>query len=484
MKVKRNKKRLPLNLFETTFALILIIGFLAVLNHGHTLAQEACTDQIAGKSRVQLEQELEACNKEIAEWTEILNKTKKDSASFATDIAALTAKINAAQANIKGKNIAINNLTKDIATKQSEISVLDTRIDQGKRAIADILRKTNDINSYSLVEAIFSDKNLSEFFVDIDTYASTERALASLFEELRTVKALTESEKAILNKKREAEAAARASLEAAKKVVEIANAEKKTLLAINQTKVKTYAQVLADRQAKAAQIRSVLFPLRDAVAIPFGTALQYAEAASEKTGVEAALILAILKQETNLGANVGTCNRPQDIRKWTDIMPGPTHYSNYLKNGKTCSGPNSPCSYRDDQTAFVRIIDKIDRYDSPEGVPLSCPWGAGWGGAMGPSQFIPTTWELFESKISSALGINVSDPWNPQHAIMATALYLKELIGSTGDPYTDQRTAACRYYSGRTCYVNGRVGDGLSYGNSVMNIVASIQRDIDFLQTL
>src|SRR3989344_2185626 len=377
MKVKRNKKRLPLNLFETTFALILIIGFLAVLNHGHTLAQEACTDQIAGKSRVQLEQELEACNKEIAEWTEILNKTKKDSASFATDIAALTAKINAAQANIKGKNIAINNLTKDIATKQSEISVLDTRIDQGKRAIADILRKTNDINSYSLVEAIF------------------------------------------------------------------------------QTKEKTYAQVLADRQAKAAQIRSVLFPLRDAVAIPFGTALQYAEAASEKTGVEAALILAILKQETNLGANVGTCNRPQDIRKWTDIMPGPTHYSNYLKNGKTCSGPNSPCSYRDDQTAFVRIIDKIDRYDSPEGVPLSCPWGAGWGGAMGPSQFIPTTWELFESKISSALGIETSDPWNPQHAIMATALYLKELIGSTGDPYTDQRTAACRYYSGRTCYVNG-----------------------------
>jgi len=173
-------------------------------------AQEsACTDQIASKSRDQLERELEVCNREIAEWTETLNKTRKDSASFTTDIAILTAKINAAQANIKGKNIAIANLTKDIATKQSEISVLDNRIVNGKKAISAILRKTNDINSYSLVEAMLSDKNLSEFLVDIDTYASTERALADLFTELRTVRKLTEAEKTTLNKRREAEAAAR-----------------------------------------------------------------------------------------------------------------------------------------------------------------------------------------------------------------------------------------------------------------------------------
>src|SRR3989344_4647244 len=91
-------------------------------------AQSACTDQIAGKSRDQLERELEACNQEIAEWTAELEKAKANSASFQRDITALTAKINAAQANIKGKNIAIANLTKDIAIKQSEISVLDTRI--------------------------------------------------------------------------------------------------------------------------------------------------------------------------------------------------------------------------------------------------------------------------------------------------------------------------------------------------------------------
>src|SRR3989344_5172034 len=140
-------------------------------------AQSACTSNISGKSRAQLEQELEACNKEITEWTATLNNTKQESASFARDVAALTAKINAAQANIKAKNIGIANLTKDIAVKQSEINILDNRIVKGKQAIADILRKTNDINSYSLVETMLSDKNLSEFFIDMDPYASTEKAL-------------------------------------------------------------------------------------------------------------------------------------------------------------------------------------------------------------------------------------------------------------------------------------------------------------------
>src|SRR3989338_10233280 len=283
--------------------LTFFISLSIVLLPSVTFGQTACTDQIAGKSRTQLEQELEVCNKEIAEWTATLNKTKNDSASFTRDIAALTAKIKVAQANIKGKNIAIANLTKDIATKQSEISLLNTRITTGQKAIADILRKTNDINSYSLVEAMFSDKNLSEFFVDIDTYASTERALADLFTELRTVRNLTEAQKATLNKKREAEAAARASLEASKKEVEINQAEKKTLLAINQTKEKTYAQVLADRQAKAAKIRSTLFPLRDAGPIEFGDALRYAEAASAKTGVRAAFILGIFATESGKGSD-------------------------------------------------------------------------------------------------------------------------------------------------------------------------------------
>ena len=425
-------------------------------------AQESvCTDQIAGKSRAQLERELEACDKEIAEWTETLNRAKRDSASFATDIAALTAKIKAAQANIKGKNIAIANLTKDIAIKQSKISILNTRITNGKKAIADILRKTNDINSYSLVEAMFSDKNLSEFFVDIDTYASTERALADLFTELRTVRNLTEAQKATLNKKREAEAAARASLEASKKEVEINQAEKKTLLAINQTKEKTYAQVLADRQAKAAQIKAALFPLRDSVAIPFGTALQYAEAARSKTGVKPSLILAILQQESNLGANVGSC-------VITNLTSGETKSVN---NGNIFSNGIHPAR---DLPPLQSILKNLGR--NPLETRVSCPVSPtfGFGGAMGPAQFIPSTWMGYKDEVARITGRNPANPWNIEDAFMASALKLSK-GGASSKTRAGEIAAAKAYYSGNSQCSKSACN---SYASAVLNKAAIIEQSL------
>ena len=55
-------------------------------------------------------------------------------------------------------------------------------------------------------------------------------------------------------------------------------------------------------------------------------------------------------------------------------------------------------------------------------------------------------------------------------------------MGSTGDSYVDERTAACRYYSGKTCYGSRGANVGLNYGNNVMSKAANIQKDIDFLQ--
>ncbi|MBI1974632.1 MAG: lytic murein transglycosylase [Candidatus Zambryskibacteria bacterium] len=447
------------------FAPILILFLFAPLI---AKAESSCTNQIAGKSRSQLEQELEACNKEIAQWQETLNNTKQLSASYARDVALLTAKINVALANIKSKNIAINNLSKDIATKQSEINVLDGRIIKGKNAIGAILRKTNDINSYSLAEAMLSDKNLSEFFVDIDTYSSTEKALEDLFAELRGVKAQTETEKIELNKKREAEAAAKAALEAAKREVEVANNQKKTLLAASQSNEKTYGQILADRQAKAAQIRATLFPLVDAGAISFGTALQYAQAASDKTNVRPALILGILQQESNLGANVGRCII-------TNLATGETRNVN---TSYTWSNGIHPTR---DLPLLRDILKNLGR--DPYSTKVSCPVAgiAGYGGAMGPTQFIPSTWNLLVPKITDATGKTLPDPWSPSDAIMASAIYLRDR-GAAAGTYEAERQAACRYYSGRSCSTARHIA---AYGNQVMSRASNIQLTmIDPLQNL
>lgn len=432
---------------------------------------DPCSASISGQSHEQLQVSLDACNADIAKWTSILNSTKQDSASFSQEVAALTAKINIAQTNIKAKNIAIANLGKDITAKQATINFLDNKIEQGRVTLANLLRATNQIDIYSLPEAILSNKDFSEFFVDVDAYSATSHALENVFAELRGNKIQTQAEKDSLKKQQDETANARATIEAAKKQVEINQAQKKVLLAESQNREKTYGQVLAERQAKAAQIRAALFNLRDTAAIPFGTALQYAQEAGGKTGVDPAFLLAILTQESNLGQNVGAC-------LLTNFNTGDGKGAN---TGTFKSRVMSPTR---DIPIFLDILSKVG--GDPYNTRVSC-WQAlysstgapiGWGGAMGPAQFIPSTWKLFASRIASLSGSTNPDPWNARDALFASAIYLGDL-GANSTSYTAQKNAACRYYSGSSCktsYAN-------TYGNSVMALATKIQTTmIDPLQ--
>jgi len=91
---------------------------------------------------------------------------------------------------------------------------------------------------------------------------------------------------------------------------------------------------------------------------------------------------------------------------------------------------------------------------------------------MGPAQFIPSTWKLFETRLKTALGYTAS-PWNPKDAFMASAMYLTDL-GAVGNSPSLQHKAACRYY--------GTGGTTCSYSNSVMRLKVGIQANIDLLQ--
>jgi membrane-bound lytic murein transglycosylase B len=428
---------------------------------------DPCNTSIAGKTNAQLQADLDACNKEIERWQGILNNTKQNTANYASEVAKLTARINTAQANIKSKTLAISKLNTNISEKEKTITALEERIQNDIDHIAELVRKTKEIDSFSVAEAVLSEKDLSDFFVDVDSYASTRSSLMALVDSLRGTKTLTEEEKAKLAKQRDAESAAKAEIEASKRKVEAAQKEQKSLLTESQNQEKAYANLVAEKQARAAAIRTALFGLRDSEAIPFGTALQYAQEASQKTGVRAALILGILQQESNLGANVGTC-------VITDLSSGSTRNVN---SGRVFTNGIHPTR---DLPLLQSLLPALGR--DPLTTKVSCPLSIGYGGAMGPAQFIPSTWNLMRNKIASAIGVATPDPWNPAHAIMAMAIYLRDLGAATG-VYQNERTAACRYYSGKNCYTaSGAPNTGLSYGNSVMSKATALQANIDLLQ--
>jgi membrane-bound lytic murein transglycosylase B len=131
-----------------------------------------------------------------------------------------------------------------------------------------------------------------------------------------------------------------------------------------------------------------------------------------------------------------------------------------------------------DTGPFQSIVSALGL--DPYKTVVSCPQSVGWGGAMGPAQFIPSTWELFASRIANALNETSTNPWNPQDAFMASSLYLTDL-GAINGSYTGEKNAACKYYSGRSCSSSSLVN---SYGLQVLAKASDIQLSINFLQGL
>lgn len=399
-----------------------------------------------------------------AELADLLAKQKdqqKNTGTLKGDVDYLNAQIKALQSKIKARSLAIAQLKVSITEKSTKIDTLSEKIYRQYDSLAQLLRNTNEFDQYDLTYLLVSDASLSEFYGNLESYASLKQAIKRSVDEIKGIKTETEEEKKSLEEKQNAEADAKYELEQSQKKVAQTEAEKKRLLNISKQKEAEYQKLATEKKAKADKIRAALFELRDSKAIPFGTALSYAEQAERATGVRPALVLAILRQESNLGANVGTCNRPNDppSKLWDKIMH-PTR----------------------DIPSYERITEALGVPKA--GTPLSCPQNVGYGGAMGPSQFIPSTWELFAKKIASALGITgMPDPWNPLHAITATSTYMGELGAGSGS-YTAERNAACRYYSGSFCPASSNTARNRNirnYGNSVMALAEKIQADIDLL---
>jgi membrane-bound lytic murein transglycosylase B len=425
---------------------------------------------VFAQSKAELEQNLKDLEAQINALTQNIDQTKKQGATLKNDISVLTQKIEQSKLKIKSHNAAITRLSQNISEKNRIIVTLDEKVGRQKDSMSQIMRKTRYMEQYSLVDFGLQSDSLSTFFSDIDSFSMVNRALSQSFKEIKATRTELEEVKSELLDAKDEEQLKKLAQESEKKAVESNQKEKSTLLTITKNQETEYKKVLADREKEAAQIRARLFALRDTASISFGQAYDYALAASKTTGVRPALILAILMQESSLGINVGTC---------------------YLKDYSTGDGigintgaskPRTMSPTRD-VPIFKTITTKLGR--DPLKTPVSC-WipmysggqPSGWGGAMGPSQFIPSTWQLFETRIAQSTGSSLADPWNPYHAITATAMYLGDLGAVSGNE-ASERNSACKYYSGRSCASSGA---GAGYGNSVMKKLYSMQADIDKLQ--
>jgi membrane-bound lytic murein transglycosylase B len=397
-----------------------------------------------------------------AELKDLLAKQadqQKTTGTLKGDVDYLTTQINALKTKIKARALVIAQLKVNIQDKVNTIVSLSAKIDREHESLAQLLRNTNQFDNESLVNLILSDNNLSDFYSDVESYTSINEAVKTSVDTIRGVQTQTEAVKQSLETQQNAATDAKAELESAQKQVAVSQAQQKQLLAISQNKEAQYATLAAQKKAQADKIRSALFNLAGISSkIDFGTALNYANMAATKTGIDPAFLLAILTQESNLGGNVGQC-----------YMTNTTTGAGVGKNtGTPFANVMNPTR---DVPVFLSIA--VDLNINAFQTAVSCPiaGAGGYGGAMGPAQFIPSTWKLFASRIQSLLGYE-GNPWAPQDAFMASALYLTDL-GGIGTSASAQSRAACSYY--------GTKSSSCSYSRSVQKLRSTIQSNIDLL---
>jgi membrane-bound lytic murein transglycosylase B len=412
------------------------------------------------------------CKNELArieaELQELLAKQKeqqKQTGTLKGDVDYLTSQINALKAKIKARSLAIAQLRINITEKANTINSLSTKIAREYESLAQLLRNTNEFDDENLVHLILSDNTVSNFYSDLESYASIKQAVKDSVDVIRGVKTQTEIIKQDLETKQDAETDAKAELENAQKSVAKSEADKKQLLAISKEKEAAYQQLAAQKKIQADKIRAALFPLAGTTTkIDFGTALLYAEEAQKATGIDPAFLLAILTQESNLGANVGQCYLTNQTTGAGVGKNTGTPFANVMK-------PMGLPGRKGDVDDFIKITTALGLNTFQTAV--SCPIAGvgGYGGAMGPAQFIPSTWAGYVSRLQSLLG-HAPNPWNPRDAFFASAMFLTDR-GAVGSSASAQSKAACSYY--------GTGGASCTYGNSVMNLKAKIQADIDLL---
>jgi peptidoglycan hydrolase CwlO-like protein len=424
--------------------------------------------------KARLEAELRNVELQIKNQEVLVEGKQAERQSLERDIQLLDAQIKKAKLGIQARGLAIVQLEDQIGDKEGVINVLTERLENQRQSLAQLIRKTQEVDNYSLIEILLGKKHFSYFFEDLESFHAIKSSLNQSLDLLKEIKTDTEDQKQSLVEKQLSEEEMRRVQEGEKKTIETRESEKNKILKVTKGEEVAYKQLLETQKKTAAQLRAQLFSLLgDNGQIPFPEAVALAEYAGGKTGVSPALLLAVVEQESNYGSHTGSC-LVGDIREGKSVMH-PTR----------------------DAPLFLVIADMLGFEASTQRV--SCPIigsngvRIGWGGAMGPLQFIPSTWATYGGIVNGGSGwvysqssdrirsltgnSTISNPFNKQDAFMAAALLLRD-NGATGT-YASDRLAALRYYAG---WGGASRPENQFYGDGVMTRKARIEGDIKTLE--
>lgn len=447
------------------FILVFIFGMLLA---SFSFAQNAGSEDAASNSGIktelerkeELEAELREVQEEIAKYREEIKDKKSEERSLAAELGILTSQIHKVELEIKQTALAIRATELSIEANNLKIKELSDKIIHEKEIIAELMRAMYEESNKNIVELIMAEGNISDFVDHVRLLDTIQASLNKSLQDIKLAKETIEKEQERLEEEKEEQERLRVLQETQNKSLEKKKFDKKYLLDVTKGEKEEFERLVKQKEKDIEQIRSQIFLLEaTGVSMSLGEAHEIARFASEKTGVRPAFLLAVLKQESSWGQNIGQCY----------LVNADTGEGKGVNTGRIFKKVMKPTR---DVKPFIEITGELGR--DPFLTPVSCPHpNYGWGGAMGPAQFIPSTWMGYRNRGSEVLG-HTPNPWDLKDSFTVAGIKLAN-GGATSHAYDAEWKAAMIYYGG------GNWSNPLYsfYGDSVMELAALIQEEIN-----
>ncbi len=455
--------------------IILIPAFFVGYNKFFVEAEEWKCDDYKDRvlTEAQFDKVIAACNAEIDKDRRELRKKEGQTRNVAYEVNKIDRKIRISQNFIKQQDLKLKRLRRSIGENKADIEKLDRNIKKLKNNLGRMLYTKYQYKNYSTIEVLFSGKTLSQFFQNKELIEMIEKQLTLNVKELNKDK---KSLELLVGELEERDVLEKELMEQKKN--ELAKIErnkryKQELLGILKKEVGAKKNVISSKEKIKQEILRRKFTLASGAKVSFGDAYNIIRPYKKALGLDPAFVLAVLFQESGhrgrIGGNIGRC-----------------YY-----NQKNPCGKNTVMSPKQ-KPSFVKIMKGLGQ--NPAKQKVSCPIcrDGAYGGAMGPAQFMPTTWMAIRSKAARIIGKRPEDmsPFTNHDAFIASGTLLRQNYYSSAcsnyakkykhissERTLRERCAAAMYYAGPGGWYKHR----MDYGESVVRRANRFRHDIKIL---
>lgn len=412
------------------------------------ISQAAVQDEIEAKQK-----QIEELQRQIDEYQKQIETTSTQSKTLEREIGRLNAQINEVGLSIRTLELSINKTSLEIGDTEEKISDAETKISRHKNALGQYLQLAYENDQKTLTEVLLNNQDLSDFFNKLNNIRVNQDNLQLTINDIKGLKGDLEIKQEQLEDKKTEFEKLRKLEEAEKRNLDQNRGTKNKILKDTKGQEARFQELVKKSKKDIEALRAqVTYLAQNGVTAE--DAVKFGQLAALGVGIRPSYLIAVLEIESSLGRNVGKCNRSGDPpeKSWSKVM------------------------HTRDHEPFKKITSELGLDINT--TPVSCPQFVngkryGWGGAMGPAQFIPSTWIAYADDVARLTG-HPANPWSIEDAFTAAAVKLSR-GGASAQTRASEIAASKAYYSGNSKCSSAPCN---SYANSIQRKAEEIEKNL------